>query len=880
MQLNIPTGGQALCAADNPITGSAEETSIRQLIAHGKSKTALDRAKDLHKALGSAASEALLIDAYASRIQALLDQNLALEAKSLLDLVRVRYPVAKSRLDALSATSSARAGALDELLAPLADPGLGSEHRAAIEQAVQNRIADLAAIAACPALPADHALRVAAAALDGAFAAATSGPVTDEEIALPEVSRRSPLGSWKLLVRAIAHLYRGEDDLCREYLGAIHPESVPARLIPAIHSMLGVKPAKPLTPAEAALVARTTQSTAAVRSELEKLDRAFADEAGEGRIFKLVRSAMQECRRLVPEQVEPLKRLIYIRGSMADIDSERMIAALQGMPRQDAAFFRALAHGMETNGDPEGLALACALWDEFRQQAVREGWFGAKGVEVATLYIHIAGLLRKIPEEMLTQLQRESRSNRKLGPEESYYLFPEKLYERACLLDPQPEAFSRWLLWAAQESAQRGEDVAKVWHKIRPMDIEPLLYLIEEAEKRNAFPSALTYLDKAERIDAVHSTVRAARLRLLVASALRHLQQKKPHLAAEKLKTMAALPQSRQGDRPAFLAALDYVIGLDREDDKAMASARAEAVRLLGSDMAAGMLVCGISAASKRQTIALPPVEDFSPAERAALPASIARVVAIAKDVGIKQFKLPVIYMTEAARQFKRVGASLDITQLRTVAETALAMGNDEFAYAASAEGLSRGGPTEARFLMLRARSLPERQGDRHAICAAAAAELARPHRDMETVGEAVDLLRGVFGPESFSLTHDQAVEVVRKEKEATAYPAGNSRGPDYSALMPDPPCDCPDCRRARGEMPGSFDDDDFDDEELDDEKMEEIFNDRVPPGMPPELAKLMFEVLREGYRNGLSPEEILSELIDEGPGGSSRGKRKKGRRR
>src|SRR5580693_3677024 len=102
------------------MTGSAEEISIRQLLAHGKSKTALDRAKDLHKTLGSAASEAVLIDAYACRIQALLDQNLALEAKSLLDLVRARYPAAKARLDALRATSAARAGVLDELLAPLA----------------------------------------------------------------------------------------------------------------------------------------------------------------------------------------------------------------------------------------------------------------------------------------------------------------------------------------------------------------------------------------------------------------------------------------------------------------------------------------------------------------------------------------------------------------------------------------------------------------------------------------------------------------------------------------------------------------------------------------------------------------------------------------
>ncbi len=445
MQPKLNTGEQALYSSGAPTTGNPEETSIRQLIAHGKSKTALDRAKDLHKILGSAASEALLIDAYAGRIQALLDQNLTLEAKSLLELVRDRYPSAKARLDALSATSAARAGALDELLGPLADPGLGAERRAAIEQAIQDTVVDLAEIAASPALPPDHDLRVAAAALDRAFAAAVSGTVTDEEIALPEVSRRNPLAPWKLLVRAIAHFYRGEDDACRESLGAIKPESAAARLIPAMHSMLGLKPARVLTPAEIALVSRTIENSATLRTELEKLDCAFADEADESHIFKLVRSAMQECRRSAPERVETLKRLLWARGAGDGMDGERMTAALQGMPRQDAAFFRTLAHRLETTGDVDDLAMACDSWDEFRQHAVREGWFSARGMEVVTLYIHMAGLLRKIPEDELREFQQESRSARKLGREDAYFLFPGKLYERACVLDPHPEGFSQWL---------------------------------------------------------------------------------------------------------------------------------------------------------------------------------------------------------------------------------------------------------------------------------------------------------------------------------------------------------------------------------------------------------------------------------------------------
>ena len=101
-------------AADGVRSGedlsAAAETSVRQLISAGNDKIALKRAKVIHTALGTAVSEALLVDAYAARIQSLIRQNLALEAEGLLDLVRRRYPSAKTRLDELSTRALARVG--------------------------------------------------------------------------------------------------------------------------------------------------------------------------------------------------------------------------------------------------------------------------------------------------------------------------------------------------------------------------------------------------------------------------------------------------------------------------------------------------------------------------------------------------------------------------------------------------------------------------------------------------------------------------------------------------------------------------------------------------------------------------------------------------
>ena len=573
--------------------------------------------------------------------------------------------------------------------------------------------------------------------IESAFSAVTSRPVGEEAVELPEVSHRSPLAPWKLLVRAIACFYRGEDAACRRYLDAIKPESAASRLVAAIQTMLGAKPAR-LTPAASALVSSIISDPAALRRALEELDRAL-DSHENGRILKCVRDAIGACRVHAPDQIDRLRQHISVRGALEDLDSTKVVAAMGGQPRNDAYFLRLFARGMEELGEPEHVATACAAWDEFRRQAVREGWFPANGPEAATLYLHIAQVLRKLPHELLRELQRAG--EREKSSEELYFLYPEKLYERACALDPHFESFAQWMEWAKRSSKEQAERVAEAWHKIRPMDIEPILHLMEAKKKRNAFQSSLQYLAKAERIDSVHPDVRRARLRLLAGGALRHLQQKKPHLAEEKLAEMAALPQSQQGGRPAFLEALRYLTCMVRGASDQAAAHRAEVERALGSRAAAALLILGVAQASKQGALErLPPAGTLGKTERAALPVAVVRVVELAKDMQMSQ-PIPGDWLAETAKQFRRDGKSLDACQLRTLAEAGLTAGNLEFAYAISTAGLERGGATEANFLLLRALALPEHQAWRKAVCASAAAQIARQRRDMEVVEKAVELI-------------------------------------------------------------------------------------------------------------------------------------------
>jgi hypothetical protein len=172
-----------------------EAARVRELIAGQHSKAALQLAKDLYKRWAAAESETLLVEAYTARIDDLLKLGMMVEAKALLAMVRERFPASLPRLAELGREISALDGRLEEVVGPLRDPNLSSEERERIETFIRQRVQDLPALAAVSSLPQDHPLRVAASALSAAFKAVTQGPVEDEILALPEVSRRSPLAS-------------------------------------------------------------------------------------------------------------------------------------------------------------------------------------------------------------------------------------------------------------------------------------------------------------------------------------------------------------------------------------------------------------------------------------------------------------------------------------------------------------------------------------------------------------------------------------------------------------------------------------------------------------------------------------------------------------
>jgi hypothetical protein len=501
---------------------------------------------------------------------------------------------------------------------------------------------------------------------------------------------------------------------------------------------------------------------------------------------------MDQCQQVSPDQLESLRQHISVRCAVSGLAAAKVKAAMGRPSRHDATFLRLLARGMEHTGNPEQVVLACSLWEQFRDAAVQEDWFAANGREAALLSLHIAELLRRLPEELLHELQQSARSEARAGGEKKRsYFFPEDLYQRACVLDPHPEAFAQWMDWAAGQPGSQAERVATAWHKIRPGDIEPVLRLMKEAEARGAFKSALGYLADVERIDGLHPGVPETRLRLLAGKIFQHLQRKKPALAAEELARMFALPASQHADRPAFLAALGFVVNAARGNEEQAAASRADVERLLGSGAAAAMLVFAVATTSKQRAVGrLGPVKDLSSAARASLPVAVARVTALVADMHLK-LEIPGSWMAEVATQFAASAHTLDANQLRRLAESALLAGQGDLAYAVSAAGLERGGATEVRFLLLRAQSVSWQFG-RRVVCTKAAAVLARQQQDTALVEEATELVRGLFEFDHVSLTLDQVRDVLQKEKAAREPPRNDRPGSTYlissagSASAPD----------------------------------------------------------------------------------------------
>jgi hypothetical protein len=872
---------------------------INRLISKGKAKAAVGKAKLYHKSLGTDESEMILVDAYAARIRELIAKGYFVEAKTLLELIRERHHCPDRLLVELNGVIAIHEGRVDELVRPLEDPGISPARRTTIERIIKDELVDLNLLARCNAISSDHPLKIGAQAVAMAFAKVASGSVRDEEIALPAISRRSPLAPWKMLIRALVYFYRQDDENCEKCLRAVDPASAPGRIVPLMRKMMAGKPGGNHGENSLLLVDQVTGSRKETQDALRMLDNALAANKP-GKLLKAIRNAVKICDRNCPELLEKLKQHISIRGWLIGAAAEDINHALGGPSLKNAYFWRLYARAAERK---DHNLWACAMLAEFRKHALHEGWFAEKSNEESAIYLYMADLLKALPAEDFEWLRSEFENEfggfdtiyrdqprsvqeavRKptRGPSDTYYLYPELLYRLAGEINPTAETFEQWLEWVEESTANWKEcdAVAHAWYAAFPDDTRPLLYLMKSAEQRNALQKALGYLDTAERIDGLNPDVKRARLRLLAAAAVRHLKQKKTHLAQKDIAAIERLPQSREGDRPAFVLALKSVCALIDEDESEWVRLNRELATQLDYPLTAKVVLqgllrdCGLSDRQNRL-----PEPSGDPLEAHDLVAALARGCGVGHDMEIA-VAIPPEHEKKLREIFAADVSPHDSASIRAIAETALKNDNLELAYAAAGAGLSQPGAATAKLLLLRARSLPPWEVDRQEDCITAAIELARRARDLELIDEAVELRRSgkgfhlgfsifgfLFDEKKSSMETEELNLVLEREKAARDYPSAMNDHfyYDFDDELDDDRnqsqcryCDaenCPD--RDTPYAPDALNGENFNDN---DDDMDELpafdeFLVEFKADLPPELMSLMTKVFSKHGKNESFPD-------------------------
>ena len=878
-------------------TDSADE--INRLISKGKAKAALNKAKLYHKSHGTDKSEMILVHAYAARIREMIAKGYMVEAKTLLELIRERYNCPDPLLNEFNGLIAIREGRVDELVRSLDDPDITPERRKTIERTIKYELVDLNLLARSKAISSEHPLKTGAIAVTEAFAKVTAGPVQDKEIVLSAISRRSPLAPWKMLIKAIVYFYQHDDEKSEKYLQSVDPESAPGRIVPLMREMIAGTTGGNHGKKSSFLVEKVTGNSRRTRDALRTLDHALKTNKSH-KIFKAVRNTLQVCAQNYPEIVDKLKQYISIRSWMHGLEADDVNRAMSGASLKNAYFWRLHARAAEIKGD---YLWACAMLEEFRKHALHEGWFSAKSEENSAIYLYMADLLKRLPAEDFEWAQSEFESEFKgfesyyhnqprsileavrknIGSRfDTYFLYPEHLYRLAGEINPTAETYRQWLEWVETHFShwKKSDAVALAWHAAFPDDTRPLLFLMKSAEKRNALKKALGYLDTAECIDGLNSDVKRARLRLPAASAVRHLKQKKTHLVQNDIAALERLPQFREGDRSAFVVALKSVCAMIDEDESEWVRWNRELGTRLKYPLAAKVVLQGLSADCG---LSDPPnnLSAFTddPLAGNDLVAALARGLHLGVDMGIA-VAIPPEYEKKLRDFFASDVSSHDNASIRVIAETALKNNDLKVAYAAAGAGLLQHGAATARFLLLRARSLPPWEMDRQDDCITAAIELARRERDMDLIDEAVDLRRNgngfslgfsIFGfmidDDNSSMESEELNHVLQREKAARDYPSNMTDDffYDFDDDVEDDKnqsqcryCDVKNCAdRDAPYLPDELHDKDFDDNDHDmgDLRNFNVFLDDFTADLPPELMSVITKVFSKHGKNGYFPD-------------------------
>jgi len=742
------------------------------LLASGKSRDAVEAAKQYLKHTPGPEAEALAVKAYTARIEALQASGLHREAQAIGALVRERFPAHQREVAVLMRQSEVAAGNFDALLAELVTAD--ASRRRELEVILARGVSDPAVLAESPMLPADHPLKRMARVVSDALIAVTSGPLPAGALAaLDDIPRRSLLAPWKLLVRALDAFYRHADAAVLANLSGIPADSGPARLVPVLRRLVGENGlAAERSPTVTTLIEHVSGHHPVARTQLSQLSQALAahDE----------RKALAAVQALLP----------LFRAAPTALRRTFLISVLHHWHRQGLSpdhLMRLLPSGKH---DPDMLRMlaltlersewdtALAMWDGYLTAATATGLLSTTGPEIARVLLHMANLFPADPETVLDTLEVDSEQQlrRRMRTGQLPACFDRAaLLERARVADPVPQVYRALVAHYDQwGDPKRAEAEAEAWRRAHPQDLEPLLYLIRATERRGAIRKALAFLADAEALDRVHPEVRQSRFRLLLAGAERRIKEGKPALALDDLERLVYEPRASEGDHPAYLLALRWIAAQQRGDTAATAQLE-QALTSTGANPVLRVLILEALGASLK--VQLPPL----PAA-ASTPGEVIDGLARACDL-FRALDRPLTVSAAVLKRAEQSLANASAAQLHALCAGGVWMGRPALAYHAAGRGLAVSDPLAYRFLLARGQALCACPAfdvqERARTCVRAARDLAGRVREMEAVREASTaldslpdwgmldaMLTGMLSPPTeTALTQEEIAHIIERER-------------------------------------------------------------------------------------------------------------------
>jgi hypothetical protein len=760
----------------------AWQSRIESLIASGKSRDAVEAAKQYLKHTPGLEAEAFAVKAYAARIEALQASGLHREAQAIDALVRERFPAHQAQVAVLMRQSAASAGNFDALLAELVTAD--AARRRELEAMLARRLTDPAVLAESPVLPVDHPLKRMARAVSDALTAVTTGPLPAGALApLNDIPRHSLFAPWKLVIRALDAFYRHDDATVLANLSGIPPDSGPARLVPVLRRLVGANglPAE-RSPAVTTLIEHVSGHRTIARTQLSQLSQALAAHDA-----RKARAAVQTLLPLFRTAPTALRRMFLIsvlhHWHRQGLSPEPLLPLLPSV-KHNPDMLRLLALTLEHSEWDTALA----MWDGYLAAATATRVLSTTGPEIARVLLHMANLFPADPEAVLETLEVESEQQlrRRIRTGQLPACFDRvALLERARVADPVPQVYGALVAHYDQwGDPKRAEAEAEAWRRAHPQDLEPLLYLIRAAERRGAIRKALALLADAEALDRVHPEVRQSRFRLLLAGAERRIKEGKPALALDDLERLAHDPRACEGDYPAYLLALRWIAAQQRGDTAATAQLDQALTTTVANPVLHGLILDTLGASLK---VPLPPLS-----AAASTPGQVIDGLARACDL-FRTLNRPLTVPAAVLKCAEQHLDSASAAQLHTLCAGGLWMGRPALTYHAAARGLALSDPLAYRFLLARGQALCAGRAfeveERARACLQAARQLARRARDMEAVREAsaaldnlpdwgmLDaMLTGVLSPPTeTALTQEEITHIIERERQ-------NRRPPQFLA--------------------------------------------------------------------------------------------------